>query len=322
MITFGSKDEMTLITGNANNKLSSSVKSMFIKNYQLYLLALPALLYLLIFVYIPMYGIQIAFKDFIAVKGIWGSPWVGFKHFERFFDSYQFWRLMKNTLGLSFYQLAAGFPIPIVFALMLNQARNERFKKIVQTVTYAPHFIAIVVLTGMIYVFLSPRNGIVNQMLSVIGTSPIYFMGQPEWYQTIYVFSGVWQNTGWDAIIYLAALSSIDQQLYEAAKVDGARKWHLIKHIDIPCLAPTVVILLILSLGNIMSVGFDKAYLMQNSLNISVADVISTYTYKVGLINAQYSYSTAIGLFNTVINFILLLVVNTVARKTSETSLF
>ncbi|NMA85264.1 MAG: sugar ABC transporter permease [Epulopiscium sp.] len=302
-------------------KKTSFIK-VFKKDYQLYLLALPAIIFFVIFHYIPMYGVQIAFKDFIAVKGITGSPWVGFKHFNRFFTSFQFWRLMKNTLGISIYQLIASFPIPIIMALLLNQTRNQKFKKVVQTVTYAPHFISVVVLTGMMYIFLSPRNGIVNQLLMFLGQEPIFFLGDAKYYKSVFVFSGVWQNAGWGSIIYLAALSGINTELYEAAKVDGATKLQTIWNIDIPGIMPTAVILLIMNVGRIMDVGFQKAYLLQNPLNVSSAEIISTYIYKIGLIQSQFSYSTAIGLFNTVINIILLVSVNKFAKKVGETSLW
>lgn len=292
------------------------------KDYQLYLLALPAIIYFILFHYWPMYGVQIAFKDFIAVKGITGSPWVGFKHFERFFKSFQFWRLMKNTIGVSLYQLIAGFPIPIIMALLLNQTKNKRLKKTVQTVTYAPHFISVVVLTGMLYIFLSPRNGIINQFLSLFGIDSIFFLGDPKYFKSVFVWSGVWQNAGWGSIIYLAALSGINPELYEAAKVDGATKLRTIWHIDIPGIMPTAVILLIMNVGKIMNVGFQKAYLLQNSLNVESSEIIATYIYKIGLLQSQYSYSTAIGLFNTVINIILLVSVNKISKIVSDTSLW
>lgn len=292
------------------------------RDYQLYLLALPAVIYFIIFNYIPMYGVQIAFKDFYASKGIIGSEWVGFKYFQKFFRSYQFWPLIKNTIGISFYQLIAGFPIPIILALLLNQTRNQKYKKFVQTVTYAPHFISIVVLAGMMYIFLSPSNGIINTLLAKLGFEKVFFLGKPEWFKTIYVLSGIWQDAGWGAIIYIAALGSVAPELYEAAKVDGANKWDLIWHVDIPAIIPTAVILLILNVGNFMNVGFQKAYLLQNSLNITSSEIISTYVYKIGLISSQYSYSTAIGLFNTVINLILLITVNKISKILTENSLW
>lgn len=292
------------------------------KDYQLYLLIIPTVVYLIIFNYIPMYGVQIAFKDFVAQKGIFGSSWVGFKHFERFFSSYQFIKVLKNTLGLSLYQLVAGFPIPIIMALLLNQTRNKRFKKVVQTVTYAPHFISVVVLTGMLYIFLSPRSGFINNIIVALGGKSIFFMAENSWFKSIYVWSGIWQNTGWGTIIYLAALSGISPELYEAARVDGANKRQIIKNIDLPSIMPTAIILLILNIGKIMSVGFQKAFLMQNDLNLAASEIIATYTYKIGLLQAQYSYSSAIGLFNTIVNVILLVSVNKLSRKMTNNSLW
>lgn len=291
-------------------------------NWDLYLFVLPTLVYFFIFQYIPMYGVQIAFKDFMAFKGITGSEWVGLKHFERFFNSYHFWELLKNTLGISLYQLLVAFPIPIVLALMINQVVNTRFKKIVQTVTYAPHFISVVVITGMLYLFLSPRNGLLNSLLAVFGIDPIFFMGDPDWFKTVFIFSGIWQNAGWSTIIYLAALSSISPELHEAAVMDGANKLQRVRHIDIPGILPTIMILLILDIGQFMTVGFEKVLLMQNYLNIEAAEIIQTYVYKVGLLDAQFSYSAAIGLFNNVINFILLISVNQWAKKMKQASLW
>ncbi|QUI22239.1 sugar ABC transporter permease [Vallitalea pronyensis] len=292
------------------------------KDYQLWLLALPVIIYFIVFHYLPMYGIQIAFKDFIAMKGITGSPWVGFQHFERFITSYQFKRLILNTLGISFYQLAVGFPAPIILALMLNQTKNLKFKKFVQTVTYAPHFISVVVMAGMIILFLSPTSGVINHLIGGLGFDKVNFMANPGYFKTIYVFSGIWQNAGWGAIIYLAALSAISPSLYEAARIDGANKWHLIRYIDIPSIMPTAVILLIMNVGRIMNVGFQKTFLLQNDLNLASSEIISTYIYKVGLLDAQYSYSAAIGLFNTIINILLLVSVNRISKKVTETSLW
>jgi putative aldouronate transport system permease protein len=291
-------------------------------NYELYLLLLPTLLYFAIFQYGPMYGVQIAFKNFVAVKGITGSSWVGFDNFERFFNSYQFWAVLKNTLGLSLYQLLAGFPLPIVLALLLNQLTHIRFKRFVQTVSYAPHFISGVVLVGMLYIFLSPRNGLVNSVIELYGGQPIFFFGDPDWFKSLYVWSGVWKEIGWSAVIYLAALTGINPDLHEAAVVDGASKLRRIWHVDIPGILPTIIILLILQTGNIMDVGFEKVYLMQNSLNLQTSEIISTYVYKAGLLQAQFSYSAAVGLFDSVINFILLLLVNRVARKIGQTALW
>jgi len=292
------------------------------RDYQLYLLALPAVIYLFIFNYIPMYGVQIAFKDFLAMKGIMGSPWVGFKHFERFFESYQFWNTVKNTLGLSIYQLVSSFPIAILLALLLNQVSHIRYKSLIQTVTYAPHFISVVVLVGMVSMILSPRTGFINHFIQFLGGEPRLFMGEPESYKNIYVWSGIWQNTGWASIIYIAALSSINPELYEACRVDGANRLQQIWNVDIPGIMPTAVIMLILEMGKMMNVGFQKAYLLQNPLTAEAQEIISTYVYKVGLINTQYSYSAAINLFNTIINITLLITANSISKKLTKNSLW
>lgn len=292
------------------------------RHWQLYFLIAPVLVYFAVFHYLPMYGVQIAFKDFIGSRGIWGSPWVGFKHFERFFESYFFWRLIWNTVGISLYELAVGFPVPIILALMMNELRQGVFKRMVQTITYAPHFLSTVVLVGMIVIFLSPSTGIVNQVIRAFGGEPVYFMTEPKWFKTIYVLSGVWQQMGWSSIIYLAALTGIDPHLHEAARVDGASRLQRIWHINLPGIRPTIIILLILNVGSIMGVGFEKIFLMQNSLNREASDVISTYVYRSGILGAQYSFSAAVGLFNSVVNFILLVTVNRIARKLNETSLW
>ena len=296
-------------------------KSIF-RNYELYLFLLPTFLYFLVFHYGPMYGVQIAFKNFTASRGIWGSPWVGFAHFQRFFSSYQFWSLLRNTLGISLYSLIAGFPVPIILALLLNQIPGKRFRRTVQTITYAPNFISVVVIVGMLLVFLSPRGGLINAIIELFGGTSIYFMARPEWFQTIYVLSGIWQGAGFGSIIYLAALSSIDPQLHEAAIVDGATKLQRIRHIDIPGIVPTAVILLILNTGTIMNVGFEKAFLMQTPLNLETSEIISTYVYKVGLVNAQFSFSSAVGLFRAAINLTLIVAVNRFARTVGETALW
>jgi putative aldouronate transport system permease protein len=301
-------------------KKASKLKKI-LSNYQLYLFLLPALVYFIVFHYVPMYGILIAFKDFVATKGIMGSPWVGFKHFGRFFDSYQFWSLIKNTLGLSVIQLIVGFPLPIFLALMMNQIRSDKYKRFVQTVVYAPHFISVVVLAGMIYVFFS-NNGLINNLILIFGGDPISFMAKPDWFKPLYIASGVWQETGWAAIIYLAALAGVSPELHEAAVMDGANKWQRIFHVDIPAIMPTAVILLILNVGNIMNIGFEKAYLLQTPMNQPAAEIIPTYVYKMGLQQAQYSFAAAVGLFNSVINLVLLVLVNKFAKKLSGTGLW
>ncbi|WP_258881592.1 sugar ABC transporter permease [Paenibacillus sp. sptzw28] len=292
------------------------------RHWELYLLVLLPVLYLLIFKYIPMVGVQIAFKDFNVIKGIWGSPFVGLKHFKEFFDSPNFWLLIKNTIGISFYSLIAGFPVPIVLALALNEVRTGFFKRSVQMITYAPHFISTVVMVSIIILMLSPHVGIVDHFFTLLGMPMTNFMGIPEYFKSIYVWSGIWQEMGYASIIYIAALAGVDPSLYEAARIDGASRWKKIIHIDLPSLIPITVIMLILSLGSVMGVGFEKIYLMQNPLNASSSEVISTYVYKVGLLGANFSFSAAVGLFNSVINLILLLTVNFFARKVSETSLW
>jgi len=292
------------------------------KRYELYLFLIPSIAYFAIFNYAPLYGIQLAFKDFVASKGIWGSPWTGLEHFAKFFGSYYFTSVVRNTIVLSLYSLLALFPFPILLALLLNELKNAHYKKFVQTVTYAPHFISTVVMVGMLFLFLDPGYGVVNSVLRVTGTAPVDFMNKARYFKGLYVWSGVWQEAGWASVIYFAVLSSLDMEQHEAAIVDGASKLQRIWHINVPCLMPTAIILLILNSGHIMNVGFEKAYLMQTSLNLESSQVISTYVYRVGLLNAQYSFSTAVGLFNSVVNCGALLLVNSVTRRLSPTSLW
>ena len=291
------------------------------ENYELYLFLVPALLYIIIFHYIPIYGIQLAFKKYMPLHGIWGSPWVGFQQFEMLFNSPSFWRLIRNTVWLSLYSLIAGFPLPIILALLLQHLPNALFKKIVQMISYAPHFISVVVIVGMINVLLAPNSGVINHLLAILGFERIYFMAKPEFFPSIYVWSGIWQRLGFGSIIYMAALSGISQQVHEAAIVDGANKLQRIWYIDIPGIIPTAIILLILNAGNIMSVGFEKVLLMQNPLNMSTAEVISTYVYKVGLQGGRFEFGTAVGLFNSLLNAFLLVLVNQIARSYSENTL-
>lgn len=291
------------------------------KYYELYLFILPMLLYFAVLHYWPMYGVLIAFKNFKPHLGILKSEWVGFYYFIRFFKSPVFWRLIRNTLGLSLYSLV-GFPVPIILAIGLNYLRSNSYKRFIQTVTYAPHFISTVVIVGMLNLFLSPTSGIVNMLLQHIGIEPIFFMGKPKLFSSIYVWSGIWQNMGWSSIIYLAALSAINPSLHEAAIVDGAGKIRRIIHIDLPGIAPTIMILLILRMGKVMSIGFEKVFLMQNALNMANSEIISTYVYQKGLVGGQYSYSTAVGLFNSAINMILLLSVNSFVKRTGQNSLW
>ncbi|NMB98391.1 MAG: sugar ABC transporter permease [Clostridiaceae bacterium] len=310
-----------ILKGHNTKKYNKKIK-LIVKNYQLYLIFLPVLAYYLIFHYGPMYGIQIAFKDFSGARGIWGSKWVGLENFQRFFRSHYFTKLIWNTLSISLYSLIVNFPIPIVLALMLNEVKNMKFKKLVQTVSYAPHFISTVVMAGMIILFLSPQSGIINQIIVFFGKEPVNFMYEAKYFKTIYVFSGLWQNAGWSSIIYLSALSTIDPQQHEAAVIDGAKRLQRIWYINVPGILPTISIMLVLAFGNIMNVGFEKVFLLTNQLNRSSADVISTFVYRVGLIDHDYSFSTAVGLFNSVINLMLLLTVNKITGKLDQTTLF
>lgn len=292
------------------------------RNWGLYLLMVPAIVIFICFTYLPMYGVVIAFKDFRPALGIMGSKWAGFKYFERYFSSYMFSNTIINTLVISLYTIAVTFPLPIVIALMCNQMYAKRFKKFFQVSTYLPHFISTVVMCGMIILFLSPSSGVIPKLCSQIGIKTGDLMGNADAFSSIYVWTEAWQHVGWDSIMYIAALSAVDPQLYEAAVVDGANKWQKMRYIDIPMLIPTAITLFILRTGSVMSVGFEKVYLLQNDLNIGASEIISTYVYKMGLKSNQYSYSAAIGLFNNVVNFILLLSVNFIAKKMGDTSLF
>ncbi|MDR0464079.1 MAG: ABC transporter permease subunit [Treponema sp.] len=290
----------------------------------LYLLLFPAIALSFCFAYLPMYGVIIAFKDYRNALGVMGSPFSEplYKHFERFFNSFQFRQIITNTLAISFYHMLATVPLPIIMALILNQMKSKIFKRTFQTISYMPHFISTVVMVGIILIMLSPSSGLIGHLFRLFGSQAPNLMGVSKAFSSVYVWSDVWQHTGWDSIIYLAALSAVDPALYEAAIVDGANRWQRMWRIDFPMLLPTACILLILRAGSIMSVGFEKVYLMQNSLNLVASEVISTYVYKVGIINAQYSYSSAIGLFNTLVNLVLLLTVNFISKKLSDTALW
>jgi len=304
------------------SQLGYTATQSFKRHWQLYLLIIPPILYFILFKYIPMVNAVIAFKDYNVVQGIWGSPWAGFKYFEQFFNNPAFWTLLRNTLLLSVYSLAVSYPIPIILALLLNEVGSAFFKKTVQFVTYAPYFISVVVVVSILNLVLAPRSGIANEILGLFGTPSIDFLGRADMFSSIYVWSGVWQGAGYAAVIYIAALAGVDPALYEAAKVDGASRIQKMLQIDLPSIMPTAVIILILSVGSLMAVGFEKVFLLQNPLNLSTAEVIQTYVYKVGLLNANFSFATAVGLFNSVINLILLLAVNAFARRTANTSLF
>ncbi len=309
----------------SNNRLLTprerAVKRAF-NHWQLYLMLAPAVIYLIIFAYKPMYGIQIAFRDFKFRDGITGSEWVGLENFTRLFKSYWFPITVKNTLLLSLLSLAIGFPFPIIFALMVNEVKNEKFKSLVQTVSYAPHFISTVVICGMLLLFMSTDGGLFNVILSFLGQEPYAMAIDPKAFKWYYVLSGVWQSCGWSAIIYFAALAGVDKALLEAAELDGASRLQRIWHVNVPVLIPTIVIQLILQCGRIMTVGYEKILLLQNNLNLSVSEVISTYVYKVGLQSYDYSFATAFNVFNSVINVVLLITVNKISKKLTEESLW
>lgn len=314
------------MSGIANTRKVKSNDMSILKQmarcWQLYVLVLPAVLCIIIFSYAPMYGVQIAFKDYKVNMGIMGSPWAGMKYFKQFINLPNFDTLMINTIKISIYSLLWGFPAPVLLALMLNQVKYKKYKSFVQTVTYAPYFISTVVLVSMLSIFLTPSSGFINKMIEGMGGKAIAFMGEPRWFRTVYVASGVWQGAGWGAIVYLAALGGVDPSLYEAAMVDGATKLRRVWHIDLPCILPTIVIMFILNMGSLLNVGYEKSYLMQNSLNITVSEIISTYTYKIGLLNGKFAFSSAVGLFNAVINFVLVIFSNYICKKLTDSSLF
>lgn len=287
----------------------------------LVIMILPFIFYV-IFSYIPMYGIIIAFKDFSPSKGILGSEWIGLKNFIQFFQSYYFYRTVRNTFLIGFYSLVFGFPIPIIFALALNEIRIPLLKRITQSVSYIPHFISIVVVVGMMYNFLSVNYGVINELISRLGLEKINFMESSRWFRTLYVGSGIWQGYGFGAIIYLATISGINPELYSAIEIDGGNRLQKIIYITLPCLRPTIIVLLILSFGSIFSVGFEKIMLMYSPTIYDVSDVISTYSYRKGILDQDYGFATAVGLFNTIVNFLMLVIFNTISRKYSETSLW
>lgn len=299
-----------------------NLKQDFRKRWQLYLMLLLPVLYIIIFCYVPMGGIVIAFKDYSFRKGILGSDWVGLKYFKQFFGSPDIGMLLKNTLIISFYQLIVTFPAPIILALALHIIGNDRFKKFMQTVTYAPYFISTVVLVGIVLQCLHLNIGIVNTVMEFLGMDRVDFMGRVSYFRHIYVWSGVWQTTGFSAIIYIAALGNVDQSLVEASLIDGANRMQRIRIVELPALKPIITIQLIMAIGSIMGVGFDKIYLMQNTLNLPVSEIISTYVFKRGMKDLQYSFATAVGLFNSVVNFILLFAANKLSQKFGETSLW
>lgn len=306
---------------NPGHGLGHTIKIDFIRNKSLYFMILPVIVFYIIFSYLPMYGAIIAFEDFKPQLGILGSPWVGLKHFRSFFESPSFLSILGNTFRLSLSSLVFGFPAPILLALLLNELHNEKFAKVVQNFTYMPHFISTVVICGMVRTF-TMDDGIVVYILSLFGFEPKTLLNFPEYFTSIYVISGVWQTIGWSSIIYLAALTGVDAQLYEAAELDGANRWKQVIHITIPSIMPTIIIMLILKVGQILNVGFEKIILLYNSSTMSVADVISSYSYRKGLIDLNWSFSSAVGLFNSVVNFIFVIAMNQFSKKLGDTSLW
>jgi putative aldouronate transport system permease protein len=284
----------------------------------LYMLIVPVMIYILIFRYGPMYGIVIAFKDYKIGDGIWGSVWVGLKHFRRLFNSYDFYQILRNSLMLNVYSLVFQFPVPIILALLLNEVKNRFFKKTVQSILYLPHFLSWVILAGIVIQMTSPSTGIINMIIKSLGGEPIYFMSNKVWWLVIYVVSGIWKEAGWGTIIYLASISNVDAQLYEAAYIDGANKWKQTWHITLPAIKSTIVILLIMSMGSMISVGFEKIYMLSNDYVREVSEVFATYTYRLGIQNVQYSYTSAVGLFQSIVNFVLLAAANYVANRMGE----
>ncbi|MFG2059440.1 ABC transporter permease [Micromonospora sp. NPDC048930] len=302
-------------TGVGGRRRSLGTLRRMARLWQLYLLVLPALVYLVLFKFWPMYGVQIAFRNYNPIDGFTGSPFVGWQHFERFFDSPQFARVLSNTLVLAVVNLLIAFPIPVVLALMVHNVRGGRLRAFVRGVLYSPTFISTVVVVGMMYVLLSPRSGLVNHVITLFGGEPILFMGSPEWFRPLFVSSTVWQESGFQMVIYLAALAGIDPALHDAARVDGASTWQRIRNVDLAGIMPTVVVLFILAVGNLMNISYEKALLMQTPLNRETSQVIQTYVYQAGLQQAQISYSAAIGLFNSVVNLALLLTFYAVVRR-------
>ena len=306
---------------SSKKRLSAGLKYLWRMKY-LYILLIPALVYYVVFKYIPMYGVTIAFKDFNFAKGIMGSEWIGLENFRYLFGLDNFYRVFFNSIYLSFIRLVWGFPIPIILALLLNEMRNLRYKKLLQTVVYLPHFISWVVMGGIIISFLSPTWGVVNYVIRTMGGDPVFFLGRVEYFRRIIVFSDIWKGAGWGTIIYLAAITSINPELYEAAIVDGANKFQRLWYITLPCIRTTVVLIFILNMGNIMSNGFEQIYILQNSMNLDVSEVFETWTYRLGLLNGRYSFATTVGLFTSVVSLIFLVSTDLIAKRLGEEGIF
>ena len=315
---------MTAKTKAANTPIRRSNPQRFglRNNWDYLIFIIPVVLYFLVFCYGPMYGVQLAFKRFNPILGIMGSPWIGLDNFERLFNSFQFYRIVKNTLVINLFKTLISFPIPIMLALMFNEMRKEKLKKTLQTITYAPYFISTVVFVGIINLFLGGENGYMNHLLEMIGIPSVPFLTSPDYFPGVYIGSDIWRNSGWNSIIFIAALAAVDPQLHESAQIDGASRWKRIIHVNLPCIMPVIVIQFILLMGKMMTLSYERILLMQNSLNMETSEVISTYAYKTGLINMDYGFSTAVGLFNNVINIILLLAANKIAKRYSSSSLF
>lgn len=298
-----------------------SVWKRVLSSWELYALLIPGIVLTIIYKYIPMYGVQIAFRDYNPTMGFTGSPWVGLKWFEKFFTNYKSWDMIRNTVLISLYSILWTFPIPIILSLIMNQLRFKKFKKAAQTILYAPHFVSIMIVCGMLRIFLSPYGGLITTIVSALGgDTSIGLLDQASNFRSIYIASSIWQDAGWGMIIYMASLSSVDSALHEAAKVDGANTWQRIIHIDLPALVPMIMIQLIMSFGSLMNVGFEKAFLLQTDLNVATSEIIATYVYEQGMLKSMYSFSTAVGLFNTTVNILLLIVVNRIAKKTADIS--
>ncbi|MFD1176682.1 ABC transporter permease [Paenibacillus puldeungensis] len=295
----------------------------YLGNYQLWIMVLPAVVYIAIFCYGPMYGLQLAFREFDFGKGITGGDWAGFKYFEQYFNSPMFWPTLRNTFVIAFFSLVLGFPLPILLALIINSIRNHNRKRVLQTTVYMPYFISTVVMVALLQIMLSPTTGLLSNLLRSLQliSADANLLGDPGAFVPVYVLSGIWQLCGWNSIIFIAALSSVDTQLYDASRIDGANRWQIVRHVEIPAILPTIIILLIMNMGSILSVGFEKTFLMQNSLNKSVSEVISTYVFNVGVKSNQFSFGSAVGLFNTVVNFLFLMLANKLAKKSSNISL-
>lgn len=305
----------------AATRHGKSLWKRIMSSWELYLLLIPGIILTIIYKYIPMYGVQIAFRDYIPTLGFSGSPWVGLKWFQKFFTNYKSWDMIRNTVLLSLFTILWTFPIPIILSLIMNQLRFKRFKKVAQTILYAPHFVSIMIVCGMLRIFLSPYGGLITTIVSSLGgDNSVGLLDQAGNFRSIYIASAVWQDAGWGMIIYMASLSSVDTSLHEAAKVDGANTWKRMLHIDLPALVPMIMIQLIMSFGSLMNVGFEKAFLLQTDLNTATSEIIATYVYEQGMLKAMYSFSTAVGLFNTAVNIVLLIIVNKIAKKTADIS--